>query len=212
MKILLTLLITFSIPTLIFSQEKNIISWGVGIPVIINPNHSPSDVYSNSGIEFLLEKQIVFLNVKSKHFSLTPGFDFIKFSEYYSTTGLGHWYEYDKYSKAVSIYSKLLMDFTLKSDQLLKFYGGAVSGVYLWSETKKIQYQKVQSQNNGKSFFNAAYFGFLLGAAPNFSNNFISPKLEFSFCPNFVTMNNQKRNAAKISVLVNFNLVDKSLK
>lgn len=189
----------------LYSQEKTIASGGIGFPVIIAPNHSPSDVYSSSGFDFFVEKQIVFFTYKPWHFSVNPGLNFIKFQEYYSTTGLGHWYEYDKYSRAVSIYSKLIMDFTIKPDHLLKFFGGAISGVYLWSEAKKIQYRKVQNQDNGKSFFNAAYFGILIGVAPNLPNNFISPKLELSFYPNFVTMNDQNRNAINISLLVSFN-------
>ncbi|MEZ5103719.1 MAG: hypothetical protein R2757_04445 [Draconibacterium sp.] len=202
MKTLLTFLFISLASTVIYSQEKTIVSGGLSFPVIINPNHSPSDVYSISGLDFFIEKQISFFTDKSLQFSIIPGLNFIKFHEYYSTTGMGFWYEYDKYSKAASLYSKFTFCPNLKQVYWVTMYGGVDLGVYLWSDLKKIQNRKIQNQDNGRSFFNAEYYGFLLGIAPKQSDFFIVPKLEFSFYPNFVTMNEQKRNAVKISLII----------
>lgn len=209
MKTLQTIFFFLILSVHLYSQEKTIVSGGIGFPIIIDPYSFPALSYKISGINLSIEKPLNFFQDKPIFCSVRPGVDFTKFYEDFSSSGMGYWYEYEKYFWATSLYSKFLVGSTLKQENNFMIYGGTVFGVYFWSDIKELRKGRLISYENGESFFNSTYYGFLIGIQPDFPKTLFVPKLELSYFPNYVTMIAKNRNAVKISILVNFNLWEK---
>lgn len=204
MKKIAFLTIIFFYSVLTYSQETSVINIGFGIPFFFQSNFDKNSGGTHSinsiPINIFVEKPQLIKFHEIKSFAITPGVAYFLFNESATGGGLGGGSSKTYKHQAISLYTKFLYESNLKADKPFNWYGGILTGVYLYSKTTGEEYwwRMQQSQNvsgsqeidrNGKPFFNSFYMGFLAGfkTFAN-SNSFLRPAFELSFSPNYATI------------------------
>lgn len=212
----LFLIFLFSIG--ISAQETPLIKIGAGMPIFFQQNFSDpgsGDLnLSRKRINLFAERPIPFCSNYS--FSISPGLGYFLFHENYNSdqSALGGSSKNDLTHYAFSFYSKLLYHFTNNPEKSNHYYCGIVSGKYIYTKSKgESSWSMLQESHyigsdkkideNGRSFFHSFYYGFIVGFdSKSKESSRLAPAFEFSFYPDFITVNDKRRSMAIISVIL----------
>lgn len=199
-----------------FSQEQ-IINIGVGIPMFFK-----SDFAEGGQIHQLTRKRVhLFAEMPIKigtqrKFSVHPGVGYFLFNEIEqsSPNALGGYFNKEVQHNAISIYSRMFYHIEIKNISFQQYYLGGAFGAYIWSKTsgeslgwiytrpKPVYSSKIYNES-GKAFFHSVYLGLTAGAKLRTKEiNKIQPAIEFSFYPMYVTVDDEKRSMAMLTVVL----------
>lgn len=216
-KILLIILLLSVIHS--FSQEKTIINLGAGLPIFFQhnfraPQYGPYYMSLNR-IHLIAEKP--FSLGEDRKFSINPGIVYFVFNESAESGGLGaHSYKNANH-KAIGFSGRFFYQFRIKQKSRNIYYCGLTGGKYIYSKSNgnSSWYRLEESKyiggnsvidNNGKAFFHSFYYGFTSGFTGLTKENArFAPAFEFSYYPEFMTLNDKKWPMALFSVILKIN-------
>lgn len=211
----LTLIIFSSV--LSFSQKSSIINIGVGFPIFFKSDFEESGmIHQLTGKRVHLFAEMPVNIGTQRKFSVHPGVGYFLFNEIEQSdpSALGGYSNIELQHNAISIYSRMFYHFEGKNISFKQYYFGGTFGAYLWSKTtgqsswwlytspKPISGIAIYNES-GKAFFHSVYLGLTSGAKlKTKENSKIQPAVEFSFYPLFVTVNDEKRSMAMLTVVL----------
>jgi hypothetical protein len=199
-----------------FSQEQ-IMNIGVGFPIFFK-----SDFAEGGQIHQLTRKRVHLfaempINIETqKKLSIHPGVGYFLFNEIEqsSPNALGGYFNKEVQHNAISIYSRMFYHIGSKNISFQQYYLGGAFGAYLWSKTtgessgwiytrpKPVYSSKIYNES-GNAFFHSVYFGLTAVAKLRTKEiNKIQPAIEFSFYPKYVTVDDEKRSMAMLTVVL----------
>lgn len=199
-----------------FSQENTIINIGAGLPVFFQHNFRAQEYgphyLSYNRIHLFAEKP--FSLGAAQNFSINPGITYFIFNESAESGGLGQHSYKNVNHKAVGLSGRFFYHFKINPEKRNRYYCGIAGGKYLQSkstgnaswyrleESKYIGGNKV-IDDNGKTFFHSLYYGFTGGfTGLTKENSRFAPAFEFSFYPDFFTLNDKKWSMGMFSVIL----------
>jgi hypothetical protein len=201
---LLTLIIFSSVFT--FSQETSIINLGIGYPIFFQKNFISGSGAGNTHsmdskrINLMLEIPDLLKFKNNPNFFVTPGVSYNQLNESKMNEALGGSSIRNYKHQAYSLYAKLIYEINTKSDMPFNWYGGVLTGAYIYTKTIGTEYGSSWTGDgyvsgsseidmSGKSFYDSFYMGFLIGFKTlTKSGSFVKPSFEFSFLPGFVNI------------------------
>lgn len=211
----ITLIIISSV--LAFSQKSSIINIGVGFPIFFKSDFEESGmIHQLTGKRVHLFAEMPVDIGTQRKFSVHPGVGYFLFNEIEQSdpSALGGYSNKELQHNAISIYSRMFYHLEGKNISFKQYYFGGTFGAYLWSKTtgesswwvytspKPISGSAIYNES-GKAFFHSAYLGLTAGAKfKTKENSKIQPAVEFSFYPLFVTVNDEKRSMAMLTVVL----------
>jgi len=198
-----------------FSQDQ-ITNIGVGFPIFFK-----SDFAEGGQIHQLTRKRVhlfaempVSIGTQRKLF-VHPGVGYFLFNEIEQSNpnALGGYFNKEVQHNAISIYSRMFYNLESKNISFQQYYFGGTFAVYLWSKTTGESSWWIMTRppasgsaiynESGKAFFHSVYFGLTAGAKLRTKEiSKIQSAIEFSFYPLFVTVDNEKRSMAMLTVVL----------
>lgn len=212
----LALILVFSMNS--FAQKTPIINIGAGLPIFFgqkfsDPGYGPLNLQER--IHLFVEKPISLGS--DRKLSLNPGFGYFLFNESYESGGLGQHYYRQLTHYSYSIYSRFFYHFTINPEKSNHYYCGITGGKYIYTKSAgdASWYRLQESQDiggneviddNGRSFFHSFYYGIIGGfIGKTTKNSLLAPAFEFSYFPEFLTLNDKRRWMAMFSVILKIN-------
>lgn len=227
MKCIIAMLLACLLATATFAQRKiksPDLKTGIGYPYVFKNTTGGTDHHSINGLPTLsVEKPFSVEQNRKSRFSINPGLAYYFFKEDEVAGNIkyiGGTVNNDVVGQdikinhqSVSAFVKFFYQLKLGRSSNAFAYLGPVTGMYLWTHsngTKTIYSNNAQNPNNvlkvdenAADFFDAIYFGGVLGFQPNAkSRNRIKPSFEVSFYPAYLSKRNEKVNMLQFSVLL----------
>ncbi len=212
----LSLILSFS--TLLFAQNP-VFNIAAGMPVAFDRNYAKEGYGDHS---LTRERVNLFaeipLNIGTTgNILILPGVSYFLFNETQESSGaLGGGYWKKLTHNAISIQSRCIYQFFNEERSIGNWYIGGIFGVYLWSHTTgnsswwryqppgQISGEEIFNES-GKGFFHSVYVGATSGYRfKTTSESKLHASLEGSFYPLFVTVDDEKRSMAMITVVLGF--------
>lgn len=199
-----------------FSQENTIINIGAGLPIFFGQNFidpSYGSLFINEKrMHLFIEKPIALGSARK--LSLNPGIGYFVFNESAESGGLGQHSYRNVNHKSYCLSSRFFYHFKIHPEKNNGYYCGITGGKYIhskstgdasWYRLEESKYLggNIVIDNNGKTFFHSFYYGFTGGfTGLTKENSRFAPAFEFSFYPDFFTLNDKKWPMGMISVIL----------